>query len=76
MGNTDKVDALLDQNKITNARMLSYGLGTIGTVAGIVVAVKRKSGIWGCIGWAFLGSMAGGGIASVINSAQGGFFKK
>ncbi len=51
---------------------LSYGLGTVGCIAGIVLAVKRKSGFWGGIGWFIAGSIAGSGAGYVIGSVIDG----
>ncbi len=51
---------------------LSYGLGTVGCVAGIMLAIKRKSGFWGGVGWFIVGSMAGSGVGYVIGSVIDG----
>lgn len=52
---------------MTNERkaVLITGLAAIGNVAGIIVAVKRKSGFWGGVGWFLLGGLAGGGIGYI-----------
>ncbi len=51
---------------------LSAGLGLLGSAAGIMLAVKRKSGIWGGIGWFILLGMAGSGIGYVAGSVIDG----
>ena len=59
---------MANKNNITKATLLTSGLSTLGIVGGVVFAVKRKSGFWGGLGWAIVGSMAGGGIGYVISS--------
>lgn len=51
---------------------LRYGLGLVGAVGGILLAVHRKSGFWGGVGWWFVGSMAGGATGFVIGSIVDG----
>jgi hypothetical protein len=55
-------------------KVLVAGLAMAGNVAGILVAVKRKSGFWGGLGWFILGGMAGGAVgyiaAAVIPGAD------
>lgn len=55
-------------NKDKKTILLTGGLSTIGFVGGIVLAVHRKSGFWGGVGWAILGSSLGTGIGYVISS--------
>jgi len=52
----------------SNKSMLIYGLATLGIVGGIVLAVNRKSGFWGGVGWAIVGNMAGAGLGYVIGA--------
>lgn len=59
---------MANKNNITKATLLTSGLSTLGIVGGVVFAVKRKSGFWGGLGWAIVGSMAGGGVGYVISS--------
>ena len=49
-------------------RNLGYGLSGIGFVGGIYYAVKTKSGFWGGVGWAILGSMAGSATGFFVGS--------
>ncbi len=49
----------------SNKNMLIYGLATVGFAAGIILAVHRKSGFWGGVGWSLVGNMAGAGIGYV-----------
>lgn len=51
---------------------LSYGLGMAGNVAGIIVAVKRKSGFLGGVGWFLVLGLAGGAAGYVIGSVVDG----
>lgn len=51
-----------------NKNMLLYGLAGLGNVAGIVVAVKRKSGFLGGAGWFLLGGLAGAALGYVVVS--------
>lgn len=48
--------------------MLLYGMAGLGNVAGIIVAVKRKSGFWGGAGWFLLGGLAGAALGYVAAS--------
>lgn len=66
----DKIRVGLDINSVVKANMLATGLAGAGVVAGIVVAVVRKSGFWGGVGWALLCSFAGGAVGAVINSTR------
>lgn len=46
-------------------KMLLIGATTTaGNVAGILLAVKRKSGFWGGVGWFLVGGMAGWAIGA------------
>ncbi len=65
----------INTDKVVRAQLLTGGLSTIGSVAGIVVAIKRKSGILGGIGWFFLGGFAGAAVGQVINSTRTGYTK-
>lgn len=60
----------LNANAVTKATLLTFGLSTLGSVAGIVVAVKRKSGFWGGFGWFILGGFAGVAIGEIIGSTM------
>jgi len=48
--------------------MLIYGLGAVGNAAGIITAIKRKSGFWGGLGLFIVGGMLMGGVGYVIAS--------
>lgn len=48
--------------KITSSQKVRAGLSGLGMVAGILVAVKRKSGFWGGCGWFIVGAMAGNAV--------------
>jgi len=47
---------------------LGYGLGLAGNVAGIMIAVKRKSGFWGGVGWFLVVGLAGSAAGYVVGS--------
>lgn len=51
---------------------LAWGLGATGHVAGILLAIKRKSGFWGGVGWFFLLGFAGSATGYVIGSVLDG----
>ena len=51
---------------------LSSGLGMAGAVAGIIIAVKRKSGFWGGLGWFLLISAAGSATGYITGSVLDG----
>ena len=51
---------------------LGWGLGAAGNVAGILVAIKRKSGFWRGVGWFFLLGFAGSATGLVIGSVLDG----
>lgn len=51
---------------------LSQGLGLAGAVVGIIIAVKRKSGFWGGVGWFLLISTAGSASGYIIGSVLDG----
>lgn len=53
---------------ITPSAKLRAGLSLLGSVAGIIVAVKRKSGFWGGLGWFIVGGMAGGAAGWIATS--------
>lgn len=65
---TEEQTASLAMNATYWRRNLGYGLSGIGLVGGIYFAVKRKSGFWGGLGWALLGSMAGSATGFFIGS--------
>lgn len=52
----------------SNKKMMIVGLGGLGNVAGIVIAVKRKSGFWGGVGWFLVAGMAGSMVGYVATS--------
>lgn len=62
----DSAKEIVRQNYYKN--VLGAGLGMMGNVAGIVFAVKRKSGFWGGVGWFLVFGMAGGAIGYVVGS--------
>jgi Na+/alanine symporter len=47
---------------------LTAGLGLAGNVAGIVLAVHRKSGFWGGVGWFIVLGLAGSATGYVVGS--------
>jgi uncharacterized membrane protein YfcA len=47
---------------------LVFGLGAAGNVAGILVAIKRKSGFWRGVGWFLLLGAAGSALGYVASS--------
>lgn len=51
-----------------NKQVMIWGLAALGHAAGIIVAVKRKSGFWGGVGWFIVGGMVGGGLGYVITA--------
>lgn len=55
---------------ITPAMKIRFGLSTLGSVAGIILAVHRKSGLWGGIGWFIVGGMAGGALGWIVTSGS------
>lgn len=55
---------------ISAATKLRFGIGALGSVAGILVAVHRKSGFWGGLGWWIVGGMAGGAIGWIVTSGM------
>lgn len=55
-------------NTIPASTKIRYGLSTLGSVAGIVLAVHRKSGFWGGVGWFIVGSMAGGALGWLVTA--------
>ncbi len=56
----------------TRRLQLTYGIGAVGAIIGIVIAVKRKSGFWGGVGWwagiSTAGCAVGYGIGTAIKS--------
>lgn len=51
---------------------LSWGLGFAGNVAGVLVAIKRKSGFWGGLGWFLLLGAAGAAVGYVAGTVIDG----
>jgi hypothetical protein len=51
---------------------LGSGLSLAGNVAGILLAVKRKSGFWGGVGWFLVGGLAGAAIGYVAGTVLDG----
>lgn len=51
--------------KMDNKAVLVSGLSLLGAVAGIIIAVKRKSGFWGGVGWFIVGSMGGTAVGYI-----------
>ena len=45
---------------------LGSGLGLLGGVAGVFIAIRRKSGLLGGVGWFFLIGTAGSAVGYVI----------
>lgn len=50
---------------VEKKRVLATGLAAVGNVTGIIVAVKRKSGFWGGVGWFIVGGLAGAAIGYI-----------
>lgn len=59
---------MANENKVTKATLLTSGLSLAGSVYGVLVAIKRKSGFWGGAGWFILGGLAGTAIGYVATS--------
>lgn len=59
---------ITQRKPISDAQKLRWGIGSLGSVAGILLAVHRKSGFWGGVGWWILGGMAGGAIGWIVTS--------
>lgn len=55
---------------VSAAQKLRWGIGAMGSVAGILLAVHRKSGFWGGVGWWIVGGMAGGAIGWIATSGM------
>ena len=62
----------LDQRNNYYKTTLSYGGAMAGNVAGVLLAIKRKSGFWGGVGWFFLLGMAGAAAGYVVGSVLDG----
>jgi len=58
------------QQQLTKSVKVRAGLSMLGSVGGILVAVKRKSGFWGGLGWFIVGSMAGGAVGWIVTSGS------
>ena len=58
----------INQNKITKAGLLISGCSMLGGVAGIYLAVKRKSGFWAGAGWFLLLGTAGTAVGYIVSS--------
>jgi hypothetical protein len=52
-----------------NKTILATGIGIAGNVAGIVLAVHRKSGFWGGLGWFIVGGLTGTAIGYAVYAA-------
>ncbi len=48
--------------------VLQAGGGALGGIAGIIIAVKRKSGFLGGVGWFFAIGIAGGALGFLVGS--------
>lgn len=48
--------------------MLRGGMFSLGATAGIIVAVKRKSGFWGGVGWFFVLGIAASAVGFLVGS--------
>jgi hypothetical protein len=55
-------------NKLLKYDALTMGLSSIGLIGGVLFAMHRKSSVWGYIGWAIAGSIAGSGVGLAVNS--------
>ena len=51
-----------------NKKVMLSGFALAGNVSGIILAVKRKSGFWGGVGWFLLGGMAGAAVGFLVTS--------
>ena len=72
---TSDADRIIElQSKIRKAQIIQGGIGSLGTIAGIVYASKTGGGAWRYIGFAILGGIALGGLGyaftlSMVNNA-------
>lgn len=57
-----------NEKELQNKSLLIGGLASIGFVSGIGLAIYRKSGFWGGVGFAILGNIAGLGLGYTIAS--------
>lgn len=69
-GQQKQADLAVRNNYYKNTMM--YGFGLAGNVAGILLAVHRKSGFWGGLGWFLVGGLAGSATGFVIGSVLDG----
>lgn len=53
---------------VEKKQVLVFGTATAGNVAGVIVAIKRKSGFWGGVGWFIVGGMAGAAIGYILSA--------
>ncbi len=62
----DTQNLTVEQRKRLNTMIsIRYAGGTIGLIAGLIIAYKRKTGFWGYLGFALLGSIVIGGITTL-----------
>jgi hypothetical protein len=78
---TDQSQAMKAKSDAYNAELakvnyykttLAYGLGIAGNVAGILIAIKRKSGFLGGVGWFLLIGAAGTAAGFIAGSVLDG----
>lgn len=51
-----------------NKLAVTYASAGLGNAAGIFIAIKRKSGFWGGVGWFLLGGFTGLMVAGFVVS--------
>jgi len=56
--------------ELTKAAKIRYGLAAVAAVSGILLAIHRKSGFWGGVGWWIVGGMAGSAIGWVATAGM------
>lgn len=49
-------------------RNLKAGLSAVGFAAGIWLAIDKKAGFWGGVGYALLGSISGGAVGMLTGT--------
>ncbi len=71
MSFSDRLDSIQQDVSINHSRFqkLAGIMGTIGMGAGLYLAYKTHSGVWGYLGFAFIGGMLGGTVGNVIGAA-------
>lgn len=55
----------------TNPMVISNVLGSVGMLGGLYWAHKQKSGFWGYVGYAILGSVVGGTVGKIGDTLTG-----